>query len=317
MPRKYVYEDVKKFVSENSTCELVSTTYQSVTEKLIFRCACGTEFETDFHHFRGQNQRQCPACGFALRASKRRHTVESANARLAAIGCVIVSGDYKNNRSHVTVRCACGHNRVLTLNDALASKFSGLCKDCADRQFRGRNRFTTEQVRDRCADLGLELLSPEYISIKEPLEFRCSCGRTFVTTWEIVSYYNKTRCDYCSHKMSFGEQRIADWLDAHSFEYERQKCFTGCGGRRRQYRFDFYLPSQNTCIEFDGQQHFKVVDFAGTSEFEALERTLFDTQCRDLVKDLYCEDNGIRLIRVRYDEVENLSDILSSTLIPR
>lgn len=33
--------------------------------------------------------------------------------------------------------------------------------------------------------------------------------------------------------------------------------------------FDFYLPYYNTCIEYDGVQHFKPIDyFGGEKEFE-------------------------------------------------
>lgn len=315
--RKYTYDYVKKFVESNSGCELVSKEYRSCTEKLTFRCACGQEFDTDLHHFMRQNQRQCPSCGRVKAAGTRRLSLEEINSRLAELGCVYISGEYKNRKSDITIRCACGHERTSRLNSILADSFSGLCVECSDTQFRGRNRLTIEQVRASCAELRLELLSQEYKRIKDPLEFRCSCGRTFITTWEIVSYYNKTRCDYCTHKKSFGEQSVENWLSEHGVRFVSQEKFPGCGGRKRSYKFDFYLPELNTCIEYDGQQHFKEVDFAGTGDTDALRAELFDTQCRDLVKDIYCEDHGIDLIRIRFDELDKLDEILSDKLIPR
>lgn len=316
MSRKYTYEDVKKFVSENSTCTLISAQYSGVFGKLSFRCSCGQEFATDFHHFKTQNQRQCPTCGFAKARLAQRLTEEEVNARLAQIGCELIS-EYKGRKNPVDIRCSCGHIKRMRVNTALTNNFSGLCQDCSDEKFRGRNRFTTEQVRAMCAELGVEMVTPEYKTIKDPMEFMCACGRTFVTTFEIAAYYRKTRCDYCTRQMSFGEQKVASWLAENGFQYEYQKKFEGCGGPVRKYRFDFYLPSANTCIEFDGQQHFKTVDFAGTGEEERLLNTLLDTVSRDMTKTQYCEDNGITLIRIRFDETDRISEILSSKLIPR
>ena len=302
MPRKYTYEEVKKLVSEISKCSLVSTEYQSCTEKLTFLCECGNEFETDLHHFIGQNQRQCPRCSTTHRARSRRLTAAEINARLAKIGCEMLDEDYRNRKSEVTIRCACGHDKVMRINTALSNNFSGLCTECSDLKFRGSNRLTIEQIRAECREKGIELLSSEYRNMREPLDFRCSCGRTFSTSWEIVSYYSKTRCDLCSHRMSFGEQSVLRWLEDNGIEFSRQKRFPGCGNSKHRYQFDFYLPELNACVEFDGKQHFETVDFSGRKDADTLRQELFDTQCRDLVKDIYCEENGIKLAVARCAE---------------
>ena len=62
--------------------------------------------------------------------------------------------------------------------------------------------------------------------------------------------------------------------------------------------FDFYLPEYNICIEFDGIQHFEPRDaFGGKVEFEK-------TKLRDKIKDDYCKNNGLSLIRI-----SNIRDI--------
>lgn len=317
MSKRYTYEDVQKFVSEKSDCVLVSTDYTGVFDKMVFRCACGSEFRTDFHHFKTQNQRQCPACG--AKKAHRAHvtSAEAVNRKLSEIGCELVSvAGYPGRKHPVDIRCSCGHIKRMRVNTALTNNFSGLCTECSDKKFRGQNKFTIDQVRDKCLALGVELVSGEYKGISSPMEFRCSCGRVFTTSFEIVSYYNKTRCDYCTQHMSSGEQKVAAWLDERGIDYTSQKTFEDCGGMRK-YRFDFYVPQFNACIEFDGQQHFKVVDFAGSKDEDQLFNTLLDTVFRDMQKTQYCEEQGIRLIRVRFDEVERISEILSSKLIPR
>jgi len=60
--------------------------------------------------------------------------------------------------------------------------------------------------------------------------------------------------------------------------------------------FDFYLPNLNMCIEYDGIQHFKSVDFFGGDE-EFKKRKLHDN-----IKTQYCKDVNIILLRISYKE---------------
>jgi very-short-patch-repair endonuclease len=75
-------------------------------------------------------------------------------------------------------------------------------------------------------------------------------------------------------------------------------------------RFDFYLPKYNTCIEFDGKQHFEPVKiFGGNENFKEIIK-------KDSIKNMYCDTNGIKLIRIKYDQsmdeiISALSHILS------
>lgn len=77
--------------------------------------------------------------------------------------------------------------------------------------------------------------------------------------------------------------------------------------------FDFYIADYNLAIEYDGEQHFFPVDFAGKGkdwaniEFEK-------TKNRDKEKNKYCKDNNIKLLRIPYWEFDNIENILEQTL---
>ncbi len=60
----------------------------------------------------------------------------------------------------------------------------------------------------------------------------------------------------------------------------------------------------NLCIEYDGEQHYKAFDHFGGKEKLRL------TQKRDDIKNNYCKDNCINLLRVPYWELDNIEDIL-------
>lgn len=74
-----------------------------------------------------------------------------------------------------------------------------------------------------------------------------------------------------------------------------QKKFDNCKYKRK-LAFDFYLPDLNICIEFDGQQHYISIDRWGG------DNGLKTRQIRDEIKNKYCENNNIILIRIKYNE---------------
>jgi len=57
------------------------------------------------------------------------------------------------------------------------------------------------------------------------------------------------------------------------------------------------LPKYNCCIEYDGIQHFKSNGGYYTEDF------LKAVQYRDKIKNQYCVDNNINLIRIPYTDL--------------
>jgi len=113
-------------------------------------------------------------------------------------------------------------------------------------------------------------------------------------------------CNSC--KESRGEREIAKFLSKYDINYDRQYRFNECRGSKYPLPFDFYIPSTRTCIEFDGEQHFLPLSFFGGQE--ALDRL----RVNDKIKSDYCEDNYISLIRIRYDQIDDIYRILWDNL---
>jgi hypothetical protein len=112
-------------------------------------------------------------------------------------------------------------------------------------------------------------------------------------------------CQYCNE--SKGEKEISYFLDRNGVSYYRQHRFTEC---RNIYQlpFDFYIPSLRTCIEFDGEQHFFPLPFFGG------QTALDKLKINDKIKTDYCEDNYINLIRIKYNQLEDIHKILYDNL---
>jgi len=119
------------------------------------------------------------------------------------------------------------------------------------------------------------------------------------------SHLGGSGCKSCNE--SFGEKKIAKFLNKNSINHIRQHRFDDCRGVKYPLPFDFYIPSGGICIEFDGIQHFQPIPyFGGIPTYETLK-------INDKIKSDYCEENYINLIRIRYDE-ENIEKILRENL---
>ena len=108
-------------------------------------------------------------------------------------------------------------------------------------------------------------------------------------------YHKKSGCPKC--KMSKGETFLMNILKEFDIKHVTQKSFQECRNKNK-LPFDFYLPDYNTCIEYDGKQHFEEVEFFGG------QSALLKTQENDLIKTNYCIENNIKLIRIKYNQSE-------------
>ena len=65
---------------------------------------------------------------------------------------------------------------------------------------------------------------------------------------------------------------------------------------------EFYIPSKNMCIEYDGEFHFQPIRKSKSMTEEQAIKNLEESKIRDNIKNEFCKNNGITLIRIKYDE---------------
>ena len=66
-------------------------------------------------------------------------------------------------------------------------------------------------------------------------------------------------------------------------------------------------------IEYDGEQHYRPVNFGNWDE-EEMSRQFALRQKYDLIKTEYCISNNINLLRIPYWEKENIDEIVKNHL---
>ena len=115
---------------------------------------------------------------------------------------------------------------------------------------------------------------------------------------------NETNCPTCKSK-SKSEMKIYNYLKLNDIVFETQKTFDDCKFKNK-LRFDFYIPEHNTCIEYDGEQHnISIKYWGGENGFKYRKNN-------DKIKDEYCKNNNIRLIRINNKKIEEIEKILNN-----
>lgn len=105
-------------------------------------------------------------------------------------------------------------------------------------------------------------------------------------------------CPKC--KTSKGENKIRDILNSLNIVFVEQKRFKDCKDKK-PLPFDFYLEDYNTCIEYQGEQHYMPVK-RGNQTLEQLNEALKQVQFHDSIKRNYCKEKGIELLEIHYNE---------------
>lgn len=153
----------------------------------------------------------------------------------------------------------------------------------------------------------------KYVNAITKVEIICYKHGSFWQTRDKHVVYG-TGCPKCSDGVSRGERRIQNILDTCGITYEREKRFADLYGstRNSRLRYDFWIPSFNLLIEYDGEHHFSAVRTKGRlTKEQAIDRH-DATVINDAKKTEYAQANGYNLERIRYDQ--NVEEVLSKIL---
>lgn len=185
------------------------------------------------------------------------------------------------------------------------------CFKCGRSLSRSKQLKPKEKFIAECEALYGDRFDFSYVDYKGgsiKVEIHCNVHKGFVFYALPANLLGRKHgCIKCSSKMSRPERDICDILTQHQVKFESQKTFPGLG-LNRSLKFDFWLPDYNMCIEYDGLQHYKPVSMSGDQDnIEAKIDNLKLIQIKDNIKTKYCEDNAIKLLRIRYDQDIELS----------
>ena len=216
---------------------------------------------------------------------------------------IIVLDKYKNNHTQILHKCII-HDFEWKTSPASVLQGCG-CPICKGEKIGNNLRKTHIQYIEE-----VQLINPsimvlgKYIDAVTPILHKClkDGHEWYACPSNILSGYG---CPIC--KESKGERKIRLWLNDHNIEYIQQAPFEDCIDKR-PLPFDFYLPTYNSCIEYDGEQHYFPIEYFGGEEYFKY------VQYHDKIKNEYCKNNGILLLRIPYYKFQNIKEELNNFL---
>ena len=232
----------------------------------------------------------CPKCK-ADKSRKTHRYTKSEFVRLARKvhgDTYTYPGKYVDGRTPMKLRCPIHGPFEQPPNSHLQGRG---CRACGDGRTRQAGFYTHDEfvAKARAVHGSKYTYSEQYERGSKPITIICPKHGTF--RQKPASHTQGHGCERCSE--SWGERKVARILEKQGIEFEVEKRFKECRDKL-PLSFDFWIPSLNTLIEFDGEQHFRVNKFFGGV------KNLKLTQRRDRIKSRYAKRTGKKLIRIKY-----------------
>lgn len=221
--------------------------------------------------------------------------------RCAELNYILLTNEYKNNKTKLDIICDKGHEWHPTFDNFINK--GRRCRKCADIQNSICQKEKWENIKELVENCGYILLSNENDYINQNSKLKALCPNNHEYEFYINNFKKGKRCHKCN--MSGGEQEIERILKIYSIDYIFNYRFLDKYIKNKPY--DFYIPSLDLCIEFDGQQHYHM-------QFGKSTLDLMNQKYTDNKKDEYCFVNDINLIRIPYWDFDCIEEIIVSEL---
>lgn len=207
---------------------------------------------------------------------------------------------YINNSTHIEIGCP-RHGIFFEQTPGHHLDGNG-CEKCA----RDNSRLTMDEFIQRAQSVHgdkYDYSKVAYLDHMTKVEILCQKHGSY---WQTPNHHLclGNGCHKCNE--SKGEKMVSAVLDKLRIPYEKQKKFPTCRNINC-LPFDFYLESYNLCIEYDGQQHFEPVKhFGGEERFKTQQEI-------DTIKNEWCENNNVNLLRIDY-RIKDIEPLITQML---
>lgn len=292
---------IKANLKHNNQYDYSICNYVDTFTKVKIICKRHGIFEQQpSNHLFGQG---CPMCGEINRRKNRKSNIENFINKAHIIhnnkyDYSLVN--YIDVKSLVVIICPIHGEFKQIVNSHLNGKGCPVCaiKSRSDIRKKTNEDFINESLRIHNGKYDYSLVN--YINARHKVKIICPSHGIFEQKPD--NHLSGNGCPFCNE--SKGEIKISRILDKLNINYIRQKTFEGCIGKKRKLPFDFYLPEKNLIIEYDGKQHFEIIEvFGGNNAFN-------ETQLNDKIKNNYLLKNGIKLLRISYKNFNDIENIV-------
>jgi predicted Zn-ribbon and HTH transcriptional regulator len=297
---KLDYNYVKDFIEKNIGYKLITNEFNNCNQLLKLQCPKEHIFETTFVAFK--RGCRCSFCSGHNRDTKQFND-EVKN---------LTNGEYELLSEYIKavekvkikhLKCGC----VFKMSPS--SFLNGQrCPKCKGEKIRALKAFSYIEVKEYIESFNYFLISNKYKNSATKLKLKCPDGHIFEMRFS--NFKRGIRCPECNK--SQGEKKISEVLSKFNIPFKSEYTFkdlNGIGGGLLRYDFAIFKDLERNdlikLIEFDGIFHYEKLYPNDGSEI---------VQIHDKIKNEYCENNNIKLIRIPYWNFDNIETILQKEL---
>ena len=282
----FTTRNIMKYFSDIKSSSTVISVRCDRRVRVTLRCKCGRVFEIPWYHIVNRVNDVCRKCAYR----NLYNGLDDVKIEYVRRGYKPLFDYYKDSKTPMPCENAEGYRGMLSYN-VMTSGYSF-------EVFRPSNPFViynmdlyVEKYGNGCKvitrDLG-DVKTLDDVAIR----VACACGVEYDVNWTSFSSQSVFRCTKCSRKQSSYELMTERHLESVGIEFVKEHRFDDC---RNKYAlpFDFAVIKDGAVallIEVDGRQHFNNY-FMGY---------LVHQQERDEIKNNYCKEHNIPLLRIPY-----------------
>ena len=304
MPRKKTHQEFINEVKQKRPEVIVLGKYIDARTKIPCYCTISKIIwsPTTDNLLRGK---KCHVCALKSRTDKRRKSHEQFVQEIAIKHPnLIINEQYKGAWEKISCTCTvCNTTKLYYPADLL---YAGGCWVCGNKKIGEKLSMKLDTFLNKLSEVNINITyQGNFINASEHVDVKCNiCGHE----WSPVakSLLQGCGCPICNQ--SHGEKEIDKCLHANSIEHIHQKEFDGLVGLKGgNLSYDFYLPTYNLLIEYQGEYH------DGTAIIQTEEEFL-KQQEHDGRKKEYAIIHSIDLLEIWYYDFNNIIQILDTKL---
>lgn len=276
------------------------TRYIRSADKVTITCLIHGDFkQTPADHLYGRHG--CPTCKFEKLTAQRITKAAKTFTKKATQVHKNRKYDYSkvvyvNAKTPVKIRCAI-HDYIFSVSPNKHLSGWG-CARCSHQD----KRLSTDDFIKRAQHvhgMTYDYSEVKYCDYFTEVKITCPKHGQFLQSPE--RHIHTRGCPRC-FLPSKGEAWISDILSNLNICFVREKTFREMWVRGSRPRFDFWLPSYNLLIEYDGKQHFEPHKFANHVNNTHMLQQFNTTKKNDKRKTNFAKSQGIRLLRINYKQ---------------
>ena len=286
-------------IKENTKFGRLTAIKPDGSEKTICKCECGTiKSIYNFHLLSGDTK----SCGCLARELSSKRNRRDLTGQVFGEITVIKDDGTRNSSGNIMWLCKCSCGEIYHVRGSHLT--NGSVKRCS--KCKGKN-----QIKDLTKEKFGKLTPIKYNNETHKWICKCECGNSTEVSSYNLQRENGTKS--CGCLKSFGEYQIMKLLNENNIKYIKEYSFESCvSDNNVKLRFDFYIENKYL-IEYDGEQHYKLSENSTWNNKSGTK--LEENQKRDAIKNNWCKENNIPLIRIPYTHLKNLclEDLLLET----